>query len=641
MWILFLISAILLMCIAHTIRLIRWQLFIKVYEKPNSKELLGLLSIGYLLNYIFPLKIGDIVRAWFSGKRMKNGKALGFSTIIVERYLDIISVGIVFIILAAANKNVLLQKNAKFYVMTAVGLLAVALSLYAFKTYVKKGISHFAKVFCSSIESKILRFVWALVWNFKDIFLKISRIKLIITTIGMWGGYVASYFLFAKSLSYVGNYNTTWVDMFTILFAQNGISLSTINTIIFGGNDVVTENILYMLIYMIAPIIILLVFSYLPVLKNVEKDYTEENYLNLLPHLDSKERLAFLEIYFSDKNREFVSNYLKINRNILIIRDFSAGSNATTMLCMDGEKTFFRKYAFGKDGEKLYQQVQWIEDNSARLTLPGIIKQDYTKAYCFYDMPYASHSVGLFEYVHSMPLDKGWRMIQGVLESLEASIYKVDIRKADKETINEYIESKVDKNLCKIKGAKRINSLQQFDTVYINGVEYKNLPFYEKFLNKKFLYKIFQNDTYSVIHGDLTIENIICTREDDGTDDFYIIDPNPGNVHDSPNLDYGKLLQSIHGGYEFLMSTTGISVNGNHIDFMFTKSSVYIELHKRLRDYMHNNLGEERTRSIYFHEIIHWLRLMPYKIEKDGKRALLFYAGMLMVMDDVIEMYGG
>ena len=56
---------------------------------------------------------------------------------------------------------------------------------------------------------------------------------------------------------------------------------------------------------------------------------------------------------------------------------------------------------------------------------------------------------------------------------------------------------------------------------------------------------------------------------------------------------------------------------------------------------MHNNLGEERTRSIYFHEIIHWLRLMPYKIEKDGKRALLFYAGMLMVMNDVIEMYGG
>lgn len=45
-------------------------------------------------------------------------------------------------------------------------------------------------------------------------------------------------------------------------------------------------------------------------------------------------------------------------------------------------------------------------------------------------------------------------------------------------------------------------------------------------------------------------------------------------------------------------------------------------------------------RSIYFHEIIHWLRLMPYKIEKTGKRALIFYAGLLMLLKDIIETYG-
>ena len=55
---------------------------------------------------------------------------------------------------------------------------------------------------------------------------------------------------------------------------------------------------------------------------------------------------------------------------------------------------------------------------------------------------------------------------------------------------------------------------------------------------------------------------------------------------------------------------------------------------------MLEKFGKEKTRSIYFHEIIHWLRLMPYKIEKDEKRAMLFYAGMIMVMNDVIEMYG-
>ena len=148
---------------------------------------------------------------------------------------------------------------------------------------------------------------------------------------------------------------------------------------------------------------------------------------------------------------------------------------------------------------------------------------------------------------------------------------------------------------------------------------------------------IFKNDTYSEIHGDLTIENIICTRNADGEDDFYIIDPNTGNVHDSSNLDYGKLLQSIHGGYEFLMATKNVSIERNRINFVFTKSEAYTYLYDMLDKYMREHFAKERVKSIYYHEIIHWLRLMPYKIEKNGKRVLLFYAGMLMVMNDVIN----
>lgn len=144
-------------------------------------------------------------------------------------------------------------------------------------------------------------------------------------------------------------------------------------------------------------------------------------------------------------------------------------------------------------------------------------------------------------------------------------------------------------------------------------------------------------NTYSEIHGDLTIENIICTRNADGDDDFYIIDPNTGNVHDSSNLDYGKLLQSIHGGYEFLMATKNVSIEKNRINFVFTKSEAYTYLYDMLDKYMREHFEEERVKSIYYHEIIHWLRLMPYKIEKNGKRVLLFYAGMLMVMNDVVN----
>ena len=37
------------------------------------------------------------------------------------------------------------------------------------------------------------------------------------------------------------------------------------------------------------------------------------------------------------------------------------------------------------------------------------------------------------------------------------------------------------------------------------------------------------------------------------------------------------------------------------------------------------------------HEVIHWLRLMPYKLNKDRKRAAMFYAGLVMVANDVAD----
>ena len=637
MQVVYFVGAIFFMTLAHFVRVIRWELFIDIYEKPNKKNLLDSMAIGYIFNYLLPFKLGEIARAWFAGRKMKNGKALGFSTVIMDRYLDIVCVGIIFAgisFLGVGGKDI--DDIAIEYILLSIILLVVAFLIFLSKKYIKIGIRVFASIFNEYIESKILLLSWALIWNFKDMFQKISKAKLVITTGIMWASYIVSYFLFADFLNSIDGYASA-LRIFVTLFTPNGIKGSTGVVTIFG-NYLDIGHPIYMVTYMIMPILIL-VFIAQFFLKD-DRDEIEENHLNLLPHMDAQERLAFLDSYFSNKDRDYVMNYLKINQNISIIRDYSAGSNATTMLCMDSNSTFYRKYAFGADGDKLYQQILWLVENADKLLLPKIIRQEKTEIYCYYDMPYNANAVGLFEYVHSMPIEKGWKVIKSALESLEDSVYKVNVRNADYDTIYKYIDNKVIKNLEIIKSAKWIKDLLQYDTVIINGKEYNNLLFYEKYLSKEYLAEVFKNDTYAVIHGDLTIENIICTRDEKGEDNFYIIDPNTGNVHDSPNLDYGKLLQSIHGGYEFLMTTKDVNVSGNHINFLFTKSSVYIELHSLFKEYMRSTFGDERTRSIYFHEIIHWLRLMPYKIDKNGKRSVLFYAGMIMVINDVIEMYG-
>lgn len=635
MKLLYLFGAILLICLAHLLRVFRWTLFIEVYEKPPRKKLTQALAIGYMLNYVLPYKLGDIVRAVISGKSLKNKYSLSFSTVIIDRYLDIICVGAIFaLFFASGYQNAAIMESAMFYTFIAVTILLGTCILYVFRNYLKKAARALASIFNDNIEAWLLEFAWALISNIKDIVRKISTGKFLVSTVGMWVMYLLSYYMYGEFLSSVGS-NISWIDVFSMLFTQNGIRMSTFLIPVFE-NYSDPSHLLYMAAYMLLPLVVLLLVA--AKMKQNEED--KNNYINLLPHINPKERLDFLELYFSGGNREYVSNYLKINQNISIIRDYSAGSNATTMLCTDGRTTFFRKYAFGEDGKKLYQQICWLKEHAGLIKVPQILREDHNDVYCYYDMPFNSGATGLFEYVHSVPAEDGWRIIRLALEDLETTIYQRNVRNADVTTIHKYYSSKVLKNLTKIKESKRISRLLEYETVQINGVEYPNLQAYEKYLSEETLQRVFHNDTYATIHGDLTIENIICNCSANGAPDYYFIDPNTGNVHDSPNLDYGKLLQSIHGGYEFLMATQNVECEENKIQFMYTKSSVYDELHARLHQYMTEHFSYERVRSIYFHEIIHWLRLMPYKIEKTGKRALIFYAGLLMLLKDIIETYG-
>ena len=474
--------------------------------------------------------------------------------------------------------------------------------------------------------------MWALIWNFKDIFLKINKFKILIITTLMWLLYTFSYYLFSLFLL-SQNYNFRLVDIFFLLFSKD----------IFGTDFLLIEKkvSIFFYIYMITPIIIMLLISKFFTIKTYsKKNHREvEDYFNLFPNQDNKEKLEFLRKYFLDKDKSYIDNYLKINQKITIIRDFSAGSNATTMLCMKKDEIFYRKYSF-EDIEKLYEQVEWIIENKKRkLPLPEIIRKEKTNNYCYYDMLYKPSSIPLFEYIHSMPFEETWEMIENILKKLEEVLYTNKLRKADTESINKYIDLKVRDNIAKIYDSKILKKLLRYDEVIINGKSYKNLSYYLKYLSKEYLYNIFKDDIYSDIHGDLTIENIICnlnTMEEK----YYIIDPNSENINNSANLDYAKILQSIHGGYEFMMRTYDISVEENQINFLFIKSQAYSYLYKKLNEYMNSKFEKEKIRSIYFHEIVHWLRLMPYKLKKDGKRALIFYSGLLMVLNDVIEKYG-
>ncbi len=636
--------SIITLFLGHYFKMLRWKQFIEIYEKPKDGHLLKSLTIGYMINFCLPLRIGDLFRAVFSGRRMKNGISFSISTIIAEKYIDVIIVGFLFLLFWLVNNNSSsLIFSVLFYFGFPIILIILSVLSIKYNKQLKVLTKKISSIFNNDIELSLLYFFWSIISVFKDMYKKVERKKIAINTIGMWGLYIVSYYLFSLFLSTFKE-NINLVDVFNLLFNSSNIFMSTIG-VSQNIDNLVVRFPLIISIYILTPLVILYITSLVDgknrnILTDKLEDEFDAKYIKMLPHINSEEKLAFLEAYFSGLDREYFRKYLSINRNISIIHDYSAGSNATTMLCTDGKQTFFRKYAFGADGEKLYDQIKWLHEHEKVLTLPKIISEDNGKGYCYYDMPYDNSCVGFFNYIHSMSVDKSWNIMREALGELEDKLYCINSRKADKDTIHNYIETKVLKNIDKITKAKGLKNLLEYDELIINGVRYKNLKYFSKYFKFDYLYNIFKDDMYSDIHGDLTIENLICRRESEKEKDYYIIDPNTGNVHDSPNLDYSKLLQSLHGGYEFLMNTKTVEVNKNQINYLYIKSAAYNELFELYKKFLENKFSYNKVKSIFFHEIIHWLRLMPYKIEKDSKRVAMFYAGLIIVINEVINTYG-
>lgn len=634
---LYLIFSILLLLVGHAFRLLRWEQFVRIYERPQRGTMLRGMAGGYAINTILPLHLGDVFRAVFVGRRMKSGVGFALATVIMDRFLDVWFVALgfgAFVLLGQGGESA--RAAARYYLLFAV-LLAVALVVVV---VLRDGIKRICLAVCGIFNDTLkldgMVFCWSMINTFKDL-RRINLVRLGLNTVLMWAAYLGSYTALAASMTAAGQ-PMGLVDVFDALFGQ---SAGDLRVVLPGGvlDGAPAAACAGMIAWYLVPLVLMWLATRLPekvrgaVNQATAAAPAGESYLNLLPQADPQDRAVFLSQYFGLQNKTWVDRFLQMNQDITILQDFSAGSNATTMLCMDKTRTFYRKYAFGADGQKLAEQLHWLRAQQDRLPLCEILRTGEDADCCWYDMTYDPQAVGMFRYLHSNPVEKSAAVLHQVLDTLEEKLYRPTAVPPDPEKIRQYIAKKVDGNLQKLREARTLHDLMEYPTVWINGKEYKNLNQLDWLFAHDRLQDLFAADPVGTIHGDLTIENIICRTDDKG---WYLIDPNTGNLHESPFLDYGKLLQSLHGGYEFMMMTPRVTVQGSHIDFALTRSAAYDALFADLMADLGRRYPDQLD-SILMHEVIHWLRLMPYKLSKDRKRAAMFYAGLVMVANDAAD----
>jgi hypothetical protein len=85
-------------------------------------------------------------------------------------------------------------------------------------------------------------------------------------------------------------------------------------------------------------------------------------------------------------------------------------------------------------------------------------------------------------------------------------------------------------------------------------------------------------------------------------------------------------MQSLHLGYETLNRGIQCTQDGASLRLAAARSQAYAELHGDLEARIVAELGEDGLREVYFHEIVHYLRLTTYKIRQSRTRGLGFFA---------------
>ena len=624
-------TAIILIIAGHMVKSLRQKQFSDFYEDVKLSVFNEALAAGYIVNLAVPFRLGDLLRAYIVGRKMKNGFSFAFATVIVDRILDVIVVGFIYLLLYLISPGTSddAGRSAIFYViLSLVAIVILAVVTFARRS-VKKIIRTFTGIFNEKIELTLMFFFWSIITAFRDIVIRMNKKRLLLLTLVMWGLYTASYYVISLVITGMGG-DASLMYVFSYLFSSSSIDKGNL------ANDY-TDGV--MVTYLALSAALLFIIGLITSIKNKnsgESD-TPEKTMMLLPQVHEADRRSFLENYFEGDRHAYVRGYLEANNDIQIISDYSAGSNATTLLAIKDNRTIFRKYVVGADAGKLHDQVEWIERFKSELPLPEIISEKRGEGMTLYDMPAITGATGFFEYIHTNPIESSFEIIRKTFDRLENGLYGKSDGTASADAIERYIDEKILKNIKLIEANHRWSELLRYDEVVINGKKVKGFPNLKRAMSGENLKRVFASDKVSPIHGDITVENIITVPDSKRySDGYYLIDPNTGNILDSRFIDYAKLLQSLHGGYEFLMRTESCSINGNAIRFMSGISKTYRDLYGEYRKYLNERFSEDEVKSIYYHEIVNWLRLMPYKLEHDESRAAVFLAGMLLAVNEIL-----
>lgn len=628
------------------------------------------LSIGFLFNAILPFRLGEIIRAHIIGKKLFISRTVVFLTILFERAVDGVIIFVISLFVYFSAKNYVDVLNPVVFSLVFVILVLSLLIFYLIhilfseNKYFLNFIHGFSSLFNENLKNKARLIAWSAIYGTKVVAREAHIAKYILVSLAMWFFYLASIFVlilaifrnvsFAPGLivsitsflsvsvpsgpAYIGTYHYYFSEIVGKLFA---------NTDYLPLFSVVSWFILIIPIFLLG--IIFLVFGegrekrriidlFLPQLEAAGNP-SGEYHSKLFRFEDiSGEMSRFLDDYFRNLEMARIVHALEVSGETKLLKTFKGGSNAITILIWNEKigQECVRKITLPQHAGKLESQYNWLRERQALGNVPEVLSSKKSKTSYWLDLKYEKDFIPFFDYIHANSISSSKKILDNVLKYANEKIYlngeDIDSRK----DLDYYIKTKIlDKiNDC-LALSRYLVSVIDYSQIIINGKVYDNFSaIMDKITKNEKIMNALSKYYKTPLHGDITIDNIMVSG-----DNFILLDPNDENYISDSIVDYGKIYQSLHLGYEFLILLEKSGLQGNKISFEENISSRYTELFKHLEQNLRKRLTPERFKLIKFHEAVHYFRMLTYKAKINPETFLVFYAIAIRLLNEFYDEY--
>ncbi len=624
--------SILLFLAGHIFRAARLTALYPETRAVQRFDLLLGLAIGYSINTFVPARVGELVRMLYVGKRCRIRYAYVGATIAAERLSDAVFLGLLCLVLLAAHRlpPSMLALILAVLAASALGVLFGYLIKRSLK--VRHGIWKLASVFNVSIAYSLLD----LVWSFSEIITGrlMLRVRFLRWTAVMWLFYGLSYFTFGRAIG---------EHMQAVVYQMLGTPLHSMAQRVLRGQ--LSPGEFLVLAYGFAPVLIILIYGAIRESSSFGRILTSLlrgrfNTWDVSPSPVSEhfkehsEYEYFLSSLFIDEDRRVSGFGVSAIEDGVVHRLFQGGSGAITALVAVSDELMIRKFAIGDMKDKLKLQVDWLRLHQAELPLVEVLQERMETSFYRYDMPYSAQASDFYDVIHTAPIDQTRRILTEVVTTMHDFHQATRTQDAPEPVIEQYLRQKVTQNATAALDMMR--DLIGGEDYILNWRKY-SLRDWDRLMDPAWLRRQVRDRRTSGIHGDLTIENIIVSSAHPRG--WYIIDPNPGNLFESPFIDWAKLRQSLHLGYEGLNKAPLCVWKGSELSLTLTRSHAYDQLDTVYNHLLESKMGPDAHREVAFHELVNYLRLLPYKIRQSQSKSLTFFACTSILLAEYLEKY--